>query len=161
MAADVELVNQRRAELMFEVFPGLVHQSILATIERLLPVLAAAVKAEEPSRTGRLRASTVASIRQSPTSVIGRVSVVGEYGKAGALEYGSHKTITVRSHKQIVTLLRGGSPEQVEVSIPAYERRTNIDARRFLRGPIDAMRGTIVQALQEAVADAAAKAGRG
>lgn len=121
------------------------RKRLVERIGGLTQQLLARVQAREPTRTGRLRAETRAFVDDGADFVRGRVRVVAtgiryEHGKVGALEYGAHRPVKVRSHERAGHTPFGRAVEQV---VGAYTRKADIMAHRFLRGPVEAMRGDI------------------
>jgi len=146
--------NLNRLSLHFDRMPAQLQRKLKVAIGRATHELLARVKAAEPVRTGRLRAATHAFVDEREDFVRGRVRVLAT-GRAnplaarfGALEYGApgkrrSGPVTVRAYS------RGGQP------VGSYERRRpRIRARRFLRGPMAAMRPAIKAELEAAIGQA-------
>lgn len=152
-----EVAGDRQEVLRFDTFPELARKKLEAKIADLTARLFAAVTGAEPSRTGVLRGATVETIREGENFVTGRVSVRGDFGKAAALEYGAHRPTTVKAHEMRLTHVFGRAMAPEIVMVPSHARTPNIAEHRFLRGPLDAMRGEIVAELEAAVADAVAE----
>jgi hypothetical protein len=137
--------------LHFDELPAKLQQNLKAAITNVTHELLGRVEAAEPVRTGRLRRATHAYVDEREDWVRGRVRIIPtghaqSVGAAfGALEYGAPgKTrsgpVSVKPYR------RGG------VSVGSYDRRRpTIRARRFLRGPAEAMRPQIMAELQAAI----------
>lgn len=128
-----------------ETLPEILRKNLKPTITELTNQLLAQVKSLEPVRTGLLRSRTRAYVDDTPDYLRGRVRIAGT-GRAqrtaaafGALEYGVHGRFAVRSYR------RG------ESIVAAYERTVNIQARRFLRGPFEAMRERAAEQIEIAI----------
>jgi hypothetical protein len=126
-------------------------------IQRLL----ANVKAAEPVRTGRLRSLTSASISETDTAIRGQVRIAGDRADghnvaAAALEYGQNRTVAVRAHPERLTHVFGHPITPESVMVKAHARHPHIAARRFLRGPAQALRPVAIAELQAAVEEALA-----
>jgi hypothetical protein len=138
--------DDRRLVLQFERLPLTLKTNLTTTITTLTDQLRLRVRAAEPRRTGRLQLETRSFVDVSETAVRGRVRVLGPSGAgpniaAAALEYGAHQRFQVRAYQRA-----GGS-----IAVSAYTRRANIAARRFLRGPAEAMHARILAELTAAV----------
>jgi hypothetical protein len=141
-------VDERNVVLHFEQFGMTLRSNLRETITLLTRELLAAVRAMEPRRTGQLISLTRSFVDESEDYVRGRVRVLGPPGTrhniaAAALEYGAHRMVLVRPHAERYS---GQS-----IAVTGYERRANVAARRFLRGPAEAMRARVMAALQEAI----------
>ena len=144
----LELTNDRAAVLRFEQLPRFAHDKLLATLQDLEQRLEAAIIAQEPSRTGALRAMTGGRVYDHGTRMAAVVGVrapdANSAQKAAALEFGSHKSLEVRVHSAKLAHFWGRVVSPITVEVPAHSRLSNIDARQFLRGPLDAMRAEAV-----------------
>jgi hypothetical protein len=146
--------NLNKLVLHFDRMPDAIKQKLEVTITRLTMQLLSRVKAAEPVRTGRLRAATRSFVDVRQDFVRGRVRILPT-GKAqrlgaafGALEYGAPGHL--RSGPVPVHGYRRSSG-----AVAAYQRRRpHIRARRFLRGPLAAMRPRIMAELSEAIGQA-------
>lgn len=120
-----------------EGFGSLAHDLLRdRVIGPLTERLEGMVLASEPFRTGRLRATTVEKVySDNPERVAGYVRITADFGKAGALEYGSHRTVTVTARHRALATLTSLSRARAEAG--TYTRRTDITAHRFLRNPIE------------------------
>jgi hypothetical protein len=138
-------VNDTKLLAHFAQLPPLLRENIRKTITVLTTELLARVRAAEPVRTGLMRASTRMYVDSTEEWVRGRVRIVAtghasRLGAAfGALEYGAHRSFAVRAYAR-----RG-------IAVRAYERTANIQAQRFLRGSLDAMREQAAAAIKETV----------
>jgi len=167
MADDFGVVVQgeRQVRLMFEQLPQHARAQLLAAITSLTDRLYARVVAATPERTGRLRGEITERVVQGENYIRGTVSVrVGpgeqsglEAGKAAALEYGAHRAVSVVSYSRRHDHVYAHAITPIRVMVEAYQRTANIAERRYLRGPLDDMRGDIVSELRAAV-EAAGKA---
>jgi hypothetical protein len=151
--------DERKILARFDQLGAALQRNLLPRITRLTATLLSRVLALEPSRTGRLRAATRSFVDQTPTAVRGRVRILGEGGrrhnvKAAALEYGAHRSAEVRPHSMKLDHAwdRAIAPQQVLVA--AFQRRTNIQALRFLRTPLASIEGQARTEIAAAVADA-------
>jgi hypothetical protein len=156
----IELKGDREVGLRLEEFPERARAAIARRMDGLTQALLARVQGAEPERTGALRGETVATVRNTRRGVVGTVRVAGnseaDYGKAGALEYGSKGSVAVAAHAQQLGHVFGRLVAPIEVLVAAYTRRPNIAPREYLRGPLDEMHDEIVAELEEALAEAAA-----
>jgi len=158
----VEITGDRQVGLKFEEFPRQAHDRLLETITKMTDRLEAAVLGSEPFLTGKLRSTTVEKVySDNPDRIAGYVRIIADFGKAGALEYGSHRTITVNSrsagqrgrqgHLRILSMFAKAS----NAVAAAYTRTTNIAAEAFLRNSLGDLEAEFLaeldQAMQEAV----------
>jgi hypothetical protein len=149
------LVNERQAVAVLDLLPEDARAELTRVISAATAEALAMAQANEPSRTGGLRESTTAKMWDSATSIYGKVFIAREYGKAGALEYGSHRSVSVRAHEQMISLTTG-SP--VHAFIGPYSRTTNIQARSFMRDAATSIRGRVIDQITQAIATATERA---
>jgi hypothetical protein len=159
----IELTGERAAILRFEQFPKFAHDRLFAALQNIEQRLEAAVLAAEPEKTGQLKSITGGRVYDHDNRIAAVVGVRTQDGniarKAGALEYGSrHESLMVRAHTAKLSHLWGRAISPISVEVGAHSRTPNIDAFRFLRGPLDAIRSTAIAELQAAL-DAATKDG--
>ena len=147
--------SDRKVILRFEKFPADMHDRLLETLTRLERRLEGAVIAQEPERTGMLRSITGGRVYDHGDRIAAVVGVrapdPNEAKKAAALEFGSHRSIAVRAHEAKLTHLWGRAISPMMVQVPLHQRLSNLDPRRFLRGPIEAMHGEAIAELRAAV----------
>lgn len=153
------VTGDRRVALKFDEFPKALHDRILARIASLTSRLEARVRSAAPTATGKLQSLIVSKVYDNAQDRIrGRVTVSGDFGKAAALEYGARKTAKVKAHEmRLDHVFANRLAAPLTVMVAAHSRQPNIAERKFLRGPIAAMRPEIVQELRQAVADAASE----
>ena len=127
-------------------------------IEALTADLLSRVVGGEPVKTGKLRSETGSSVVERGELIRGTVRVAAqdaaEAKKAAALEYGATKPAQVAAHTAQLGHVFARAVAPFEVVVAAYTRRPNLAARRFLRGPLDAMRSEIVDGLKQALEEA-------
>lgn len=166
MELGLEVTGVRTTVLRFESFPAKAHDRLLATLTEIEARLEAAVLADEPSKTGALRQLTggrvydhgnrIAAVVGVNVKAAGNVSDAAQ--KATALEYGSHGNLSVRVHFAMLNHLWSRAISPIQVMVGQHFRQADIEARRFLRDPIEAMREEALSemraALDAAVADA-------
>ncbi len=115
--------------------------NLVEAITRSTAELLDAVRLATPHRTGDLAASEQSRIVETPKSVTGIVAVTRDFGKAGALEYGSHRTIDMKlSH------VFGHLIPTMDVS-----RTLNIEAHDFLQGPEAAIADSALAGMRAAL----------
>lgn len=155
----VQIEGARRAVLRFEQFPAKAHDRLLATLESLKDRLVAAVRAEEPKHTGRLEEETGGRVYDHGSRIAAVVGVraytKSDALKAAALEYGSHKALTVRAHQARLSHLFSRAIAPITVTVSDHSRTPDIAPHRFLRGPLEAMRADAQAEMEAAVAAAA------
>ena len=158
----IQLGDDRRVILRFEQFPAAVHDRLLATLTAIEQRLEAAIIAAEPAgATGQLRAITGGRVYDHGARIAAVVGVRADgpmaAGKAGALEYGSHRALVVRAHQAKLAHFWSRAIAAITVDVAAHSRMSNIDPRRFLRDPVEAIRSEAIAemraALDAAVAD--------
>ena len=160
MIFTVETSNQVALKSV-EGFGERAHELLKARITSLTEALETRVLATEPFRTGRLRETTVEKVfSDDPDRVAGYVRITADFGKAGALEYGSHRAITVNERSPAVRARQAHAGIRAAFSRPSaalaasYVRHTNIAEHRFLRGPLEAMRPEILAEMEQALEEA-------
>lgn len=153
----IDLTGERQAGLRFEQFPSDLLANLRAEIDSLTNELRGRVGPAMPNRSGELRASLRDKIIDKENSVTGRVTVAegnqALHRKAAALEYGSKgKKRPVRQHAMRLGHFwdqKLAAPRTVIVK--AFMRTPNVKAHKFLRGPMEAMRPTILARLGKVV----------
>jgi hypothetical protein len=128
-------------------------------ITRLTDQLLERVRAAEPYRTGKLRQETQAFVDVKDDEVRGRVRILGTGGRghnvaAAALEYGAHRVVNVRAHQEHLSHVFDRATDSQFVAVRAYQRRANIQAKRFLRDPAQAMRPQVRAELERVISEA-------
>jgi hypothetical protein len=141
-------VDDRRLMLHLDQLPMALRTKLRPTIVALTAELLARVRSMEPRRTGQLQNLTRSYVDEHEDSIRGRVRVLAPSGQAfniaaAALEYGARRGTSVKAYQ------RQG------VAVRAYERRASIIvARRFLRGPAEAMRERALTEIRAVVDEA-------
>jgi hypothetical protein len=135
--------NAEQVSAHFDKLPLALRSNLRKSIAELTNQLLAQVRSLEPSRTGALRADTRAFVDEGENFVRGRVRVLGGPRlniAFAALEYGvKRQSVAVGAYQR-----RG-------IAVRAYERQAHIAARRFLRGPEQAMQQRALAEIQAAV----------
>jgi hypothetical protein len=134
------------------------HDRLMQSIATLTDELYGRIEAAVPKRTGKLASEIVRKVTDSENRIVGKVSVSAEFAKAGALEYGgTGKPFRVRGHSMRLDHAWGRSlATPVIVDVPDHSRTFDTPARRFMRGPLDAMQSEIVDQLRSAVNEVSA-----
>jgi hypothetical protein len=150
--------GRSRLRIRFGELPAKLQKRVKAEITSITREILGRVKAAEPVRTGRLRRQTVSFIDEKPNWVRGRVRIWdarthSTAAAGGALEYGAHRRFEVRSHSAKRTQAFGKPIKRTKVTIPAYQRRANIQAMRFMRGPAAALMPRARERLREVIGD--------
>jgi len=154
----IEEHDNGRVLARLDQFPEAIQARVRDAITQLTNQLLRQVQAGEPNL---LRPHTHAYVDQGISKrgggawVRGRVRVLRDeqsgvnFGKiAGALEYGG-------PGKKRRGMVKVGAYRRHAGAVRAYERRQpRIQARRFLRGPAQAMRPRVVAALRAAIGEA-------
>jgi hypothetical protein len=158
MADDIGVFvsGDRELEQRFDAFPQFLHGRLHDAIQQKTNELRARIEALVPRRTGKLASEIVESLTDTPDHITGRVSVSAEWAKAGALEYGgTGRRFKVSAHQMRLTHLWGrATAVPMLVEVPQSDRFTLIHAHRFMRGPLEAMRADVEEAMHEAVTGA-------
>lgn len=144
------ITGDRDVELLLDALPHDIHEALKERISGITADLYARVEGAVPRKTGKLASEISSSVRDSEDRITGTVSVSAEFAKAAALEYGSHRTVTVSPHAERLGHVWGRLASLI-VEVPEFSRRTNIDPHRFLRGPKAEMEAEIAADLQAAV----------
>lgn len=163
----IDVTGDRRVGLRFEEFPDALYEALKQAIDGLGAELFARVVAATPSLTGRLRGQERYRLFTDPERITAYVDVAagktsgGAYAKAGALEYGAHRSTKVGAHAMRLDHNWGQKlAAPMDVLVAAYNRTPNIDEHSFLRGPLAEMRPEILARLNAVVEKAAAEANR-
>lgn len=156
---NVSLAGDREVALRLQRFPAELHQRLVTQVRALTDDLYGRVLGTEPFKTGKLKSETVArEFSDQPERVAGYVSIyapgnASEYAKAATLEYGSDKPRKVPDRAHGIAMRLNGSHRRILARI---SKPVHIEARRYLRGPLAAMRGTVEAQLEAAIAEALA-----
>ena len=156
MTIAITFVGDRAVALKFEEFPVEARQRLYDRVVALTQELQGRIVAAEPFRTGKLRSETELSSVNAEDHVSATVRIAGEFGKAGALEYGAHGTAQVSAHQARLTHVFARATEMI-VEVEAHARHVNIAEHRFLRGPLAGMEGEILTQLEDALDQAASE----
>ena len=95
----ISITGDHEVGLRFDEFPDDLYDALRQEIEALSAELLAAVEAATPSRTGKLRSAERLRIFTDPDSIKGYVDVSADFAKAGALEYGAHRSTKVSASR--------------------------------------------------------------
>ena len=150
------IVGDNRTVLRFERFPDAAHDRLFATLQSLEKRLEQAVLAAEPEKSGEIKSLTGGRVYDHGdriAAVVGvRVTNANQARKAAALEYGSRGTsITVSAHTAKLAHLWSRAISPISVNVPSFTRTPSITARRFLRGPIQALHDTALAEMRAAL----------
>lgn len=156
MDLGLELTGDRAATLRFDRFPDAVHDRLLSALERIEKRLEAAVLADAPQRSGRLRNLIGGRVYDHGNRIAAVVGVNDktESGsrKAAALEYGStKKALDVRSHQARLDHFWANIVTPRMVLVRLHARIPNIAPQRYLRGPIGRIRPGAIAELRAAL----------
>lgn len=160
----IGIKGDRQAGLRFDEFPDDLRDGLRAEIDSLSRELYARVQGAIPDRTGDLRSKARVRLFDDKDRVTGYVDIAGQKGsqdfaKAGALEYGAHRTKQVKQHQMRLDHYwheKLTAPRTVIVK--AFDRRNNQTEHRFLRGPLAAMQPEVGSRLNAVVEKAVQKA---
>ncbi len=150
----IDIATERRVGLKFEEFPQRAHASLLEKITSLTRQLEERVRAAEPYKSGKLRGATTSRIDDRPERITGRVFISADYGKAAALEYGAHAATQVKAHSARLDHVYANAVSPLTVMISAHSRKLDIAEHKYLRGPLEAMEGEIIEQLRAALVEA-------
>ncbi len=154
---DVTVANEREVALRFDRFPVELHEFLRQRIHAIVDQLYRRILDTEPFKTGKLKSETVErEFSDNPERVAGYVSIYApsssnEYAKAATLEYGTHKPRREFEKTNSVTARFGKSRRRVALR---FTKPVHIEARRYLRDPLEAMRPAILAELEHAVQEA-------
>ena len=160
MELGLAVIGDRKIQLAFDEFPKSAHVRILERITGLTAELKARVEDAAPKgATGELEASIQSKVYDQPERIRGRVFITADFGKAAALEYGAHKATPVKAHRmRLDHVFARRLAEPLTVAVSAYTRQPNIVARRYLRGPLEAIESDAIAGIREALEDAITQA---
>ena len=155
---NVALTGEREVALRLERFPAELHTRLVQAVRELTDELYARIIDTEPFKTGKLKSETLErEFSDNPDRIAGYVSIYApgdpdEYAKAATLEYGTDKPRKVpdRAHGFLMRL--NGSHRRIAARLSSQP--VHIEARRYLRGPLAAMRSAVEARLEQAIAAA-------
>ena len=160
MIFGIELTGDRRATLRFDQFPTFAHDRLLAALQRIEQRLEAAVRAQVPVKTGKLQSLVGGHVYDHVNRIAAVVGIVDKTQqgarKAAALEFGS-RGVSIAMHRVTSTaslLARANRPLKSE-----WRRTPTLQPHRFLRGPLDAIRGSAIAEMRAAIDQAIADSG--
>jgi hypothetical protein len=151
-------VDERNVLLHLNELPSRLHTALRPVIAKLTEQLLARVHAAEPRRTGQLQRATQAFVDDKQDYIRGRVRVLAISGRghnvmAAALEYGAHRMVRVRAHQTHIDHIFNRKSARQIAMVDAYTRRANINAYRFLRGPMTSVREQARTELERVIAE--------
>jgi hypothetical protein len=146
MDLGIEIQGAREVDLRFDEFPEAARANLFEAITRATSQLEDLVRQAVPKKTGKLAATIHSQVTQSSRRVTGSVNVTADFGKAGAIEYGSHRQITVKEHK-----LTSALTAHTDRLVSQYQRTTNIDPHEYLRGPLHQIESDALASMHDAV----------
>jgi hypothetical protein len=152
-------VDDRQVVAHLEALPAKLRTGLKESITRLTDQMLQRVRAAEPYRTGKLRQETQAFVDEHEEGKItGAVRILGAHGRghnvaAAALEYGAHRIVNVQAHREHLNHVFNRATDSQFVAVRAYQRRANIQAKRFLRDPAQAMRPRIQAELERVISE--------
>jgi hypothetical protein len=154
---DLAISGEREIGLRFEKFPDQAHDRLKEAMESLKGRLESGVKGDAPVREGKLQSEIGGQVYDDGDHLAAQVGVhaqgASDYGKDAALEYGAHGRAQVRAHEARLTHVFG-RPAELEVTVSAHERQVDIEERRYLRGPFDAIREEALAEMRQALSEA-------
>lgn len=153
-AFGLEIKGDQRAVLRFDQFPAAAHDRLLEKLREIEERLEGAVKALEPVRSGALQSETGGAVYDHGTriaAVVGVRAKGADAAKAGALEWGAHRGVTVKAHEMGLDHFWSRLVSKRTVAVPNYNRIPNIVEQRFLRGPIESMREEFIDEMRAAI----------
>lgn len=160
----IDVTGDRQVGLRFDHFPDALYEDLRQEIEALSIELFTRVEAATPEKTGELRGQERLRVFTDPNRITGYVDVAGakgsqDFAKAGALEYGAHRSHKVSAHSMRLDHAwaeKWAAPETVLVA--AFTRTANLQEYAFERGPLAQMQPEIVARLNAVVEKAVAEA---
>ena len=161
MDVGLKIVTGRNVALRFDAVPEQARENLRDVIADATSRLAEMVRAKVPKRTGKLAGEIKSRTVEGPHNVTGIVEVAGmsrrDFGKAGALEYGSHVQEKVKAHEMRLAHMFGAPMDEVKVAVAAHSRKLNLPARDYLRGPEAEISSEVLASMEEAVERAVGK----
>lgn len=156
---NVELRNDRNVGLRFDQLEKKSHEHLLVAITDITNRMEAAVRAAAPIKTGKLKATILASVIDKEKRITGRVFISADFAKAGALEFGGKgKAFTVKEHQsKLDHIFNNKLSGPISVRIGAHSRTLNMKARRFIRGPAKVLQDSAINEMREAIGQAVAE----
>lgn len=158
----VNVTGDRQVGIRFDEFPDELYDDLKAEISALTTELYGLIDAATPDRTGRLRSEERARVYSDKDRISGRVTIAGDskdFAKAGALEYGAHRSTKVSAHQMRLDHVFGQKlSAPLMVLVDAYSRTPDIQEVAFERGPLGAMEPEIIARLNAVVERNVAKA---
>ena len=150
------ITGDRVLEARFAEWPKELHDSLYQRIAKLTDQLLGRVQALVPDQTGTLKNEIIARVFDDPERIKGYVSLEGgldpeAYIKAGALEYGAHKTFAVSRYRRTITQAFGRDISPKRITVGEYRRTANIEERMFMRGALAEIEAEAVVELTAAI----------
>jgi hypothetical protein len=150
-----DVVGAREVGQRFDEFPQELHDDLKREIEALTAELFAMVESATPQRTGKLRSEEAIKVIDQPERIAGLIYITGtsaDFAKAGALEYGAHRSTQVAAHAMRLDHVFGAMLNwPMTVIVSAYSRTPDIEAVAFERGPLAEMEPEILERLNAVV----------
>jgi hypothetical protein len=156
MDFDAIVTGDRQVVARFSEWPTEIHDTLFERIKKLTDELYARVRALAPEKSGDLKNEITSKVFDDPQKIKGLVTLEGnlprsEYIKAGALEYGVHKTFAVQKSRRTITEAFGRTISPTRIDVSAHPRAVDIEARLYLRGGLAGMEDEAVSELTAAI----------
>jgi hypothetical protein len=145
MEIGLEIIGERELALRFDKFPETARINLREAITQSTDELLAAVRNAAPKRSGKLEASIQSRVSEGQNKITGIVAVTADFGKAGALEYGTRREINMKLTHLFSYIL--SPPLEIQ-------RGLNIQPHNFLRGPENAIAESAFDRMEQAVEQA-------
>ncbi len=144
MDFDAVITGDRAVVARFTEWPKEIHDTLFERVKKLTDELYGRVRALAPEKSGKLKDEIISKVFDDPEKIKGMVTLAGklprsEYIKAGALEYGSHRSVKVRKYQRTITEAYGREIPPTRIDVDAYARVADVEARLFLRGGLAGM----------------------
>lgn len=152
----VTVVGKEQVIARFSSMKGKIHNKLLKVIYTLALQLEAHVKQDKLQgqvlnhRTGKLQSSIQNDVKETGSSITGRVYSNSSVNYAAIHEYGFHGEEQVRSHIRDTVFGRKVDP----FTVPAFTRMMNMPERSFMRSSLSDFRDKIIGDMSEAVSEA-------
>lgn len=160
----INIKGERQTGLRFEEFPDALREDLREEIDSLTADLFAKIRAVAPKETGDLQSKINAKIHDHEKRIVGSIYIAGKKGsqdfaKAGALEYGAHRTTKVKEYaRRPHGKVQAKFDAPAEVIVRAHTRKNKQSEHAFLRGPMASARQEVENRLNAVVEKNVAKA---
>jgi hypothetical protein len=143
------ITGERTVTARFDEWPAEFRDVIHEKMVELTGDLEAHVRAAAPVKSGRLQASIESAVRDYEQRIVGTVFTGLAY--APVIEFGEHKSVSVRGHEQRLSHAWARDISPIEVFVDPYSRLADVEAQFFMRAGLQSIEDLVVGELRAVI----------